>query len=152
MISSSHLDEIAEREAFRKEHLQEGVFFKNLMIYPVVKRKLRGSAGAHFALAGNRTIDAHISELPPGGHNHMHRHVNEAIIYILSGRGYSIIEEEGKEPIRIEWEAGDLFSPPLNAWHQHFNADPEQPARYLAITNVPLMTAMGTFVKEQRKR
>ncbi len=152
MTSSSHLDEIAEREAFRKEHLQEGIFFKNLKTYPVVKRKMRGSAGAHFALAGNRAIDAHVSELPPGGHNNMHRHVNEAIIYILSGRGYSIIEEEGKEPVRIEWEEGDLFSPPLRAWHQHFNADPEKPARYLAITNAPLMTAMGTFVKEQRGR
>ncbi|HET7089435.1 MAG TPA: cupin domain-containing protein [Anaerolineae bacterium] len=152
MTSSSHLDEIAERQAFRKEHLQEGIFFKNLKTFPVVKRKLRGSASAHFGLAGNRTIDAHISELPPGGHNNMHRHINEAIIHILSGRGYSIIEEDGKEPVRIDWEEGDLFSPPLNAWHQHFNADSEKPARYLAITNVPLMTAMGTFVKEQRGR
>ncbi|MFQ5855966.1 MAG: cupin domain-containing protein [Anaerolineae bacterium] len=152
MTSPTHIDEIAEREAFRKEHLQEGIHFKNLKTYPVIKRKLRGSAGAHFALAGNRTIDAHISELPPGGHNNMHRHVNEAIIYILSGRGYSIIEEEGKEPIKIEWEEGDLLSPPLMAWHQHFNSDPERPARYLAITNVPLMTALGTFVKEQRER
>jgi gentisate 1,2-dioxygenase len=152
MASSPHLDEIAERTAFRQEHLQEGIFFKNLKTYPVIKRKLRGSAGAHFALAGNRTIDAHISELPPGGHNNMHRHINEAIIYILSGRGYSIIEEEGQEPIRVDWEEGDLLSPPLNAWHQHFNTDPDQPARYLAITNVPLMVAMGTFVKEQRGR
>ncbi|MFQ5614642.1 MAG: cupin domain-containing protein [Anaerolineae bacterium] len=152
MTSSNHLDEIAEREEFRRKHLQEGIFFKNLKTYPVIQRKLRGSSGAHFALAGNRTIDAHISELPPGGHNNMHRHINEAIIYILTGRGHSIIEEEGKEPIKIEWEAGDLLSPPLNAWHQHFNDDPDRPARYLAITNVPLMTALGTFVKEQRGR
>ncbi len=151
-MTNTHLDEVAEREAFRKEHLHEGVFFKNLKAFPVVNRKLRGSASAHFALAGNRTIDAHVSELPPGGHNHMHRHVNEAIIYILAGRGYSIIEEEGKEPVKIEWAEGDLFSPPLRAWHQHFNTDPEKPARYLAITNVPLMTALGTFVKEQRGR
>ncbi len=150
MADNAHLDEVAEREAFRKEHLQEGVFFKNLRAYPVVKRKLRGSAGAHFSLAGNRTIDAHISELPPGGHNNMHRHINEAIIYVLAGRGYSIIQPDGQEPIRIDWEAGDLFSPPLNAWHQHFNTDPDQPARYLAMTNVPLMTALGTFVKQQR--
>jgi len=150
MTSSTHLNEIAEREEFRRKHLQEGIYFKDLKTYPVIKRKLRGSSGAHFAVAGNRTIDAHISELPPGGHNNMHRHINEAIIYILTGHGYSIIEEEGKEPVKIEWEAGDLLSPPLNAWHQHFNNDPEKPARYLAITNVPLMTALGTFVKEQR--
>lgn len=151
MSSNEHVNEISEREEFRKKHLQEGIFFKDLKNFPVVQRKLRGSSGAHFSLAGNRTIDAHISELPPGGNNNMHRHVNEAIIYILSGRGYSLIEEEGKEPVRIKWQEGDLFSPPLMAWHQHFNSDPEEPARYLAITNVPLMTALGTFVKEQRK-
>jgi gentisate 1,2-dioxygenase len=150
MTTPTHLDEVGEREAFRKEHLQEGVFFKNLKTYPVVRRKLRGSASAHFALAGNRTIDAHISELPPGGHNNMHRHINEAIIYVLTGRGYSLIEVEGQAPVRIDWEEGDMFSPPLNAWHQHFNLDPERPARDLALTNVPLMTALGTFVKQQR--
>jgi quercetin dioxygenase-like cupin family protein len=150
VASNPHINEIAEREEFRREHLQEGMFFKDLRNYPVIKRKLRGSSGAHFALAGNRTIDVHISELPPGGKNNMHRHMNEAIIYILSGRGFSIIEEEGKEPVKIEWEEGDLFSPPLMAWHQHFNGDLKKPARYLAITNVPLMNALGTFIKEQR--
>lgn len=150
MTSNEHINEIVEREAFRQKHVQKGMFFKDLRNYVVIKRKLRGSSGAHFDLAGNRTIDAHISELPPGGNNNMHRHMNEAIIYILFGRGYSIIEEEGKGPVRIEWEEGDLFSPPLMAWHQHFNGDPEKPARYLAITNVPLMNALGTFIKEQR--
>ncbi len=150
MTTSPHIDEIAEREEFRKKHVQEGIFFKDLKNYPVINRKMRGTSGAHFSVAGYRTIDAHISEIPPGGNNNMHRHVNEAIIYILYGRGYSIIEEEGQEPVKIEWSEGDLFSPPLRAWHQHFNGDPDKPARYLAITNVPLMTALNTFVKEQR--
>ena len=150
MSTLEHIDEIAEREEFRRKHVQEGLYFEDLKNYPVIKREMRGTAGAHFAVAQYRTIDAHISEIPPGGNNNMHRHVNEAIIYILSGKGYSIIEEEGKEPVKIEWVEGDLFSPPLRAWHQHFNTDPDQPARYLAVTNVPLMTALGTFVKEQR--
>ena len=110
---------------------------------------MRGTGGAWFDLAGNRTIEAHISEISPGGHNKNHRHMNEAIIYILSGRGYSIIQEEGQEPMKIEWEEGDLLSPPLNAWHQHFNSDPEKPARYLAFTNIALMTKLGAFTKEQ---
>ena len=51
--------------------------------------------------------------------------------------------------IKIEGAEGDMFSPPLNAWHQHFNSDPEQPARYLAVTNIGLMTKIGAFSKEQ---
>ncbi|MBI3975359.1 MAG: cupin domain-containing protein [Armatimonadetes bacterium] len=143
------LDETTEREEFRKQHLYEGMAFKNLKAHPVRQRKMRGSASAHFALSGNRTIDAHISELPPGGHNKRHRHVNEAIIYILVGRGYSIIQKEGEPPTRIDWEEGDMFSPPLWAWHQHFNTDSQRPARYLAVTNAPLMITMGLFRKEQ---
>lgn len=143
------VDETTEREEFRKKHLYEGMAFKNLKAHPVHERKMRGSAGAHFALSGNRTIDAHISELPPGGHNKRHRHINEAIIYILAGRGYSIIQKEGEPPVRVDWEEGDMFSPPLWAWHQHFNTDPQRPARYLAVTNAPLMITTGLFRKEQ---
>jgi gentisate 1,2-dioxygenase len=51
----------------------------------------------------------------------------------------------------VDWEEGDVLSPPLNWWHQHFNLDANRPARYLAVTNAPLMTEMGVFKKEQRK-
>ena len=151
MAAEQPKSEVEELESFRAKYSHVGLHFKNLKTFPVRYRKMRGTGGAWFDLAGNRTIEAHISEIPPGGHNKKHRHMNEAIIYIISGRGYSIIEEEGKEPIKIEWEEGDLFSPPVMAWHQHFNTDPERPARYLAITNVPLLTALGIFIKEQRR-
>ncbi len=143
------IDETSEREEFRKQHLYEGTSFKNLRGHPVHQRKMRGSASAHFALSGNKTIDAHISELPSGGHNKRHRHMNEAIIYILSGKGYSIIQNGDKAPVRIDWQEGDMFSPPLWWWHQHFNLDPDRPARYLAVTNAPLMISQGLFKKEQ---
>jgi len=141
--------EVVELESFRARHPNEGVHFKNLKTFPVHQRRMRGTGGAWFDLSGNRTIEAHISEIPPGGHNKKHRHVNEAIIYILSGRGYSTIQAEGRPEERYDWEEGDLFSPPLNAWHQHFNSDPEKSARYLAMTNVGLMTKLGLFSKEQ---
>lgn len=143
-------DEVAERREFRRQHLNEGVYFPDLKTFPVIERKRRVSRGAHFALAGNRTIDAHVSELAPGSHNREHRHMNEAIIYILTGRGHSDIETTEGEKHRIEWAEGDVFSPPLNAWHVHHNDDPDRPARYLAITNVPLMESLAAFTKESR--
>lgn len=150
-MGAQHVDEVAEREEFRKKHLHKGLSFKNLKIHPVHQRRLRGSASAHFELADNQTNDAHISELAPGDHNKMHRHMNEAIIYVLSGRGYSLIQRDGEPAFRVDWEEGDMLSPPLFAWHQHFNTDQERPARYLAITNVPLMIRLGLFRKEQRR-
>lgn len=151
-MSEQYQDEVAERRAFRREHLHDGLSFQDLKAFPLVARKTRGSGGAHFALAGNRTIDAHVSELPPGGHNREHRHRNEAIIYILAGRGHSDIETMEGEKHRIDWSEGDILSPPLNAWHVHHNDDPDQPARYLAITNVPLMESLDAFTKESRYR
>lgn len=148
-MAKSYVSEVEERAEFKRKHPNRGIFFKDLKTYPVHANVVRGSAGAHFDLGDNRTMDAHISEIAPGGHNNKHRHRNEAIIYILSGRGYSIMERDGEAPVRLDWQEGDLLSPPLNAWHQHFNADPERPARYLAVTNVPLMQMLGLFTKEK---
>ena len=36
---------------------------------------------------------------------------------------------------RFEWEAGDVIYIPPNTIHQHFNADPERPARLISAIN-----------------
>lgn len=142
--------EIDELEAFKRQHPYEGMHYKDLRTHEVHFRPMRGTGGAHFELSGNVTIECHISEIQPGGKNKKHRHMNEAIIYIVTGRGHSIISDgRGGPEQRIDWREGDLFSPPLNWWHQHVNDDPERPARYLAFTNMGLMRRLGLFTKEQ---
>ncbi len=51
-----------------------------------------------------------------------HRHQGGLVIYVLDGKGYSIVEGERKD-----WEKGDLVLLPMKPGgveHQHFNADP----------------------------
>ncbi|NIO70521.1 MAG: cupin domain-containing protein [Anaerolineae bacterium] len=151
MPDDKFFDETVEMEEFKKKHPNVGIHFKNLKTFPAHFRPVRRTSGAHFDLADYKTIEAHISEIPPGGHNQKHRHMNEAIIYIVCGRGHSIIQPEGGPEQRIDWEEGDMFAPPLNWWHQHFNDDPEKPARYLAFTNIGLMKKLGLFTKESAK-
>ncbi len=53
-----------------------------------------------------------------------HRHINEAIFYIMEGEGYEV--HNGK---RYEWSAGDVVTVPSYCDHQHLNSNPKQSAR-----------------------
>ena len=84
-------------------------------------------------------MDATLVEIPPGGKQEPHRHLSEEVIYIVSGQGYTTMwKQQGEEPQRYEWKAGDYLSPSLNVWHQHVNTSSEQPARYVSMTSTPL--------------
>ncbi len=74
-----------------------------------------------------------------------HRHTVEAVIYILQGRGYSVIDG-----IEYPWEAGDMICVPVFAWHRHHNESDED-LLYLAATTGPFSMAMGIAIYEEEK-
>lgn len=93
------------------------------------------------------TVDAYMQIIPPGSHSGKHRHLAEECLYVLEGRGYDLHQDcdveitddfhwtPQDEVKRFEWEAGDIIYIPPNTIHQHFNADPERPARLISSTN-----------------
>jgi quercetin dioxygenase-like cupin family protein len=84
-------------------------------------------------------IDATLIEIPAGGKSKPHQHLAEEIIYVVSGTGYTnmwVHSEDAQH--RYDWDAGDLLSPSLNSWHQHFNPSADTAARYLSITTAPI--------------
>jgi len=89
-------------------------------------------------------ISSFIREIPPGKKGGKHRHRMEAIIHILGGRGYSIIDDR-----KTEWNEGDTLCIPMWSTHQYFNTDPEKPARLFAVTSIPLMMNLGVLDWEQ---
>lgn len=128
--------------------LPQGVVARQLTRHPLFPRPKKNASGKSFAvsfdeLAGNTALGCHMSRLQPGAHNRGHRHLDEAMIFIVAGRGWSELRQsDDVEVQRVEWTAGDLVAIPANAWHQHFNADLEHPARQLAFKNTQLLRGL----------
>ena len=108
-------------------------FVPDLRSLRLAEWKERGAGGTNimFEVAGN-TMIAHVSEFPIGTYKKAHRHGPGAHVIILSGKGYTLMWPEGSEQIRIDWKPGSMLVPPLQWFHQHFNAG-DTPARYLAM-------------------
>ena len=93
------------------------------------------------------TVDAYMQIIPPGSHSGKHRHLAEECIYVIEGRGYDLHQDSdceigdvfewtiNPEVKRFEWESGDVIYIPPNTVHQHFNADPTKPCRFISCTN-----------------
>ena len=75
-----------------------------------------------------QTLQVHFVELPPGTSNHGHGHQNEAVFYILEGRGYEIHDDQ-----RYDWEEGDAGVAHDDSVHRHINASETQRARALGM-------------------
>jgi quercetin dioxygenase-like cupin family protein len=93
------------------------------------------------------TVDAYMQIIPPGSRSGKHRHLAEECLYVLEGRGYDLHQDcdveitdtyhwtPQEEVKRYEWEAGDVIYVPPNTIHQHFNANPDKPARLISAIN-----------------
>jgi quercetin dioxygenase-like cupin family protein len=75
-----------------------------------------------------QNIQVHFVEIAPGKSNHGHGHQNEAVFYILEGRGYEIHDDQ-----RYDWEKGDLVAVHTDSVHRHFNASHSERALALVL-------------------
>ncbi len=98
-----------------------------------------GGLAAFIVLEGGEGFSgAYVSEIPAGVSLKPERHLFEEKIYILQGKGKTKFWNEHGLAQTVAWQEYGLFSPPLNVWHQHSNTG-NQPARYVAVTNAPLI-------------
>jgi len=129
-------------EWVKKEGLEliEGYAVEDVFTQPLKPWPRKGGLAVHILLEGaGELCSAYICEIPPAASLKPQKHLFEELIYILKGRGSTTVWYEGQEKRSFEWQAGSLFAIPLNARHQHFNGQGNEPARYLAVTTAPIM-------------
>jgi len=84
-----------------------------------------------FTLAQN-TLGGHINSARPGFYKKAHRHGPGAHLIVIRGTGYTLMWEEGKKRVRVDWKPDIVFSPPDMWYHNHFCTGKE-PARQFAL-------------------
>lgn len=91
----------------------------------------------------SKTMSMTLGLLEPKQKTRKHRHNYETILYVIRGRGYTMVENQ-----KVPWQAGDAVYIPVWAWHNHVNLSPE-PAEYLACENAPLLQNLGIALREE---
>src|SRR6266567_4301449 len=57
----------------------------------------------------------------------------------LAGRGAAATEAPDGRKHSFEWGPGSVFGVPINTWHQHHNGSGSEPARFAAVSNLPII-------------
>ena len=112
--------------ALRGQQAQTSPDTVRLKQHPLRYDQSLGAAAASLGEGRLRQIDVTLIEIAPGGKLAAHRHLAEEMLYIVAGNGYTLMwagqegKTAGKKELKYEWKEGDLLSPSLNAWHQHW--------------------------------
>ena len=115
-------------------------FVPNLNTVELKPWARRGGRGVYLNHDASRTSnDCYVCEIPAGGKLAPQRQLFEEMVMVLSGRGSTAVWNDAGQRITFEWKAGALFAIPVNAWHQHFNGSGQESARYVAVTNGPVV-------------
>ncbi|MGA8413993.1 MAG: cupin domain-containing protein [Xanthobacteraceae bacterium] len=100
----------------------------------------RGGSAVFINHEASRTSnDCYVCEISPAKKLNPLRHLFEEMILVLEGRGSTAVWNDAGQRVSFEWKAGSLFAIPLNTWHQHFNGSGQDPVRFVAVTNAPLV-------------
>ncbi|MEE9143337.1 MAG: ethanolamine ammonia lyase-activating protein [Candidatus Binatia bacterium] len=117
-----------------------GFFVEDLLKVELAPWKRKGGLGAFIDLEGaGGATGAYLCEIPPGGRLNPQRFMIEEMIYILRGKGATTVWQDEKSKRTFEWSVGSHFAVPLNAWHQYFNGQGNEPVRFLAVNNAPVV-------------
>jgi quercetin dioxygenase-like cupin family protein len=102
-----------------------------------------GGLGAYIHLVGRGdAATCYLAEIPSGGSLKPEKHLHDKLIHVLRGRGATTVEGPDGRKHSFEWGPGSTFGIPINSWHQHHNGSGSEPARFAAVSNLPIIMNM----------
>ena len=118
----------------------DAMYVRNLHTVELKPWPRRGGRGVYLNHDASRTSnDCYVCEIAPGGQLAPQRQLYEEMIYILDGRGSTTVANDAGAKVSFEWKAGAIFAIPLNTTHQHFNGSGKDAARFVSVTNAPVI-------------
>ncbi|MFQ5853635.1 MAG: ethanolamine ammonia lyase-activating protein [Candidatus Binatia bacterium] len=119
--------------------------YKGFIVEDLLQLKLgdwerTGGRGAFINLDGaGGTCDTVVQEIEPGKELRPQRHLYEETVFILQGQGATTLWHGKDRKHTLEWQAGSLFSIPLNTSFQHFNVQGRDLVRMISLTDAPVI-------------
>ena len=118
----------------------DAMYVANLHTVELKPWARRGGKGVYLNHDASRTSnDCYVCEIAPGGQLAPQRQLFEEMVYVLDGRGSTTVCSDAGAKLSFEWQAGAIFAIPLNTTHQHFNGSGKEAARFVAVTNGPVI-------------
>jgi quercetin dioxygenase-like cupin family protein len=115
-----------------------GIGVRRVQDLPLVPWRRLGGRGSYIQLYGTEGLwGSYVVEIPAAGALNEERHLYEKVVLVVEGRGSTEVWQEGQNRRHaFEWQAGSLFTIPLNARHRLINAA-NAPALLLCGTTAP---------------
>ena len=118
----------------------ETFFVQDLKKVQLAHWERTGGEGALINMEGAAgATGAYVCEIAAGKSLKPQRQLYEELIYVLKGRGATTIWNDKGAKQTFEWQEGSLLSLPLNVWHQHFNGQGNEPARFFSVNSMPII-------------
>jgi len=79
----------------------------------------------------HKALIIYVQEIPPQSKSGKQKYQGGMVIYIIQGRGFTVIDED-----TYHWKEGDILQLPLKpdgVVFQHFNSSPDTAARLIAV-------------------
>jgi mannose-6-phosphate isomerase-like protein (cupin superfamily) len=113
-----------------------GIGVRRVQDLPMAHWKRLGGRGSYIQLYGTEGLwGCYVVEIPAAGALNVERHLYEKVALVAEGRGTTEVWQDGQNRRHVfEWQAGSLFTIPLNAYHRLVNA-----------TNSPALMLCGTL-------